>query len=149
MQKSECNVRRLRMCVLVLCLCACCGEVDFERLGELVGLAGATSLHLSSGNVHFTATTTVPCHTIYSDDALNRVWRSYMRFGLKSKVCENTLPFPCSCSSDNKESENAARIQAQVRELQVPFSTIQEYVARRRFYKCLRKLNLIQLTDGA
>jgi hypothetical protein len=44
------------MCVAVLWLRACCGEVEFERLGELVGLAVATS---SGGNVHvhFTETT--------------------------------------------------------------------------------------------
>jgi hypothetical protein len=56
------------------CLRACYCEVEFERLGELVGLAAATS---SGGNVHvhFTETTTVPrYHVTRSADALDRVW---------------------------------------------------------------------------
>jgi hypothetical protein len=130
-------------CRAVLTRVLCCGEVEFERLGELVGLAAATS---SGGNVHvhFTETTTVPHHMIIDAGALGRVWRSYMYFRPKSRMCENALLFLCSNNNNNnKERENAARIRASIRGLRFPSSAKQDYMARRRLYKRLWTLDVV------
>jgi hypothetical protein len=86
MQRSIHSVQQGRMCVVVLCLRACCGEVEFERLGELAGLVAAATSSGGNVHVHFTETTTVPHSVISSDDTLDRLRRSYMHFRLKLRV---------------------------------------------------------------